>query len=285
MRVLIAGLALLTVVSAAFLIRRAYNPGIAKTMGPSKENAFVRFLGRSQGTVTIVAPDLSLVMIRRISGVNVTLSDYTRLDYPNRQLAAIKDPGIREKVQDLSALQNTTLNEVMIGLDFKEALQKSGVHADIRFARKLHVEDLSQGNSVLIGGEGSNLWTSLFTPKMNFRFVEVNDHLHYFENEHPLSGELPRYNVIYPSEANVAVGYADVALTQNPTRTGYVLLINGTDLQASEAAAQYLLHGSLPAEVTSILNREDLRYFEILLRGRHIGQEAEDNVDLIAVRH
>ncbi len=275
---------ILASVSAAFLLGWHYGPGRSESFKASSGNAFLHFLGSTQGNVTIVTPDLSLVMVREMSGATVTLSDYTAPDYPARQLSIISDPVMRGKVSGLAAFPNTTLNEAMIGLDFKDAMQEQGIHSTLRSARTLHVQDFSQGNSLLIGGEGSNLWTSLFTEKMNFRFVEVNDHLHYFVNSNPLPGEVSRYPVIYPNEGKIAVGYADIALTQNPTRTGYVLLVNGSDLQVSEAATQYLLHGKLAPEITKLLSRKDLLYFEILLKGTHVGQEAEDTMDVIAIR-
>ena len=280
-----AVLALIFVGAAgAFFAGKGYTSVRAKVPEPGPENAFVRFLGRTQGDVTIVTPDLSLVLVRRLSGAEISVSDYTSPDYPDKQLASIKDPMLRSKIRDLATLPNTTFVEALIGFDFKDTLRRVGVHSVIRYARDLHVQDLSQENSILVGGNGSNVWTFLFADKMNFHFIELNDHVHYFENERPQPGELPRYPVVYPTEGKVSVGYVDVALAPNPTRSGYILLINGSDSQVSEAATRFLLHGHLPQEIESVLNRKDLRYFELFLRGKHVGNEAEDSVDLVAVR-
>jgi hypothetical protein len=120
---------------------------------------------------------------------------------------------------------------------------------------------------------------------MNFRFVEDRTKaIYYFENLHPLAGEQPRYPVKYNTNDGDAVGYADVALTQNESHTGYVLMFSASDLQEAESAANFLLNGKLPPEVVSLLSRKDLRYFEIFLRGRHLEGQADDSFELVTVR-
>jgi hypothetical protein len=81
-----------------------------------------------------------------------------------------------------------------------------------------------------------------------------------------------------------SVRYVDVTLAQNPSRSGYILMINGADMQANDAAARFLLHGRLPPGISAELSRKDLHYFEFLLRGRHTTGEADDAVELVAVR-
>jgi hypothetical protein len=98
---------------------------------------------------------------------------------------------------------------------------------------------------------------------------------------HPTAGEQAQYINIY-SKQNV--GYVDVAFVQNPSRSGYVLLINGADKQANEAAARFMLHGRLPTEITSILSRKDVHKFEFFLRGKHLDGEDDDSFELVAYR-
>jgi hypothetical protein len=156
----------------------------------------------------------------------------------------------------------------------------------MRYARDLHAQDLSEGNSILIGGPHSNPWVSLFTERTNFRHVDDSAHnKHCFENLHPEAGEKARYENIYSDHSEGYVeGYVDVTLVQNPSRSGYILMIDGADMQANDAAARFLLHGRLPAAMTSVLSRKDMHDFEFLLRGRHIDKEADYSVDLVALR-
>jgi hypothetical protein len=245
-------------------------------------NAFVRFLAQSEGDVTIVVPDTSLVMIENILGGNVSVAEYISNDFPQPQAARVKDPVMRHIISDLGVYRTTSMTEAMSALDFLETLERAGVHAKIRYARDIHVQDLSEGNSILIGGPNSNPWVRLFTDRTNFYHVDdSSNRKHCFENRHPAPGEQLRYDNTY---SNQSVGYVDAGLVQNPSRSGYSLMINGADMQANDAASRFLLHGGLPAAISSELSRKDLQYFELLLRGRHIVGEADYSVEVVAVR-
>lgn len=245
-------------------------------------NPFVQFLTRTEGEVMIVAPDTSVSLIQAMLKTNLSIPDYIREDFPQQQMAMVKDPAMREVFRGLGDYRTTSIDEAMIAFNFQDTLQRAGVHSTIRYARDLHVRDLSQGNSILIGGPNSDLWVSLFDDQINFRHIDnLAQNTHFFENMHPAPGEQARYENIY-SQQNV--GYVDVAFVQNPSRTGYVLLINGADKQANDAATRFLLYGRLPTEITSVLNRKDLHKFEFFLRGKHLGGEDDDSFELVAQR-
>jgi hypothetical protein len=241
-------------------------------------NPFVQFLARFEGQVSVVMPDTSLVLIQDVLGTNISIADYVTNDFPQRQMANVQDPEKRELISSLGILRTTSVNEALIAVDVLEALKRAGVPASIRYARDLHVHDFSEGNSILIGGPNSDPWVSLFTDKTNFRHVDnAADGTDYFENLQPAAGEQPRY-------LNQSLGYVDVFWTQNPSQSGYVLVINGADLQANEAAARFLLHGRMPAEIAAVFNRKDLRSFELFLRGTHMAGEADSSFELVALR-
>jgi len=245
-------------------------------------NAFVDFLGRSIGEVTIVVPDTSLAIIQQVAQSNLSLSDYVSKDFPQTEADKVSDPAEKQTILSLGSFRTTSVNEAMIAVDFLDTLKRAGVYGTIRYARDLHVQDLNQDNTILIGGPNSDPWTSLFADRINFRHVDDLKHdLHCFENVHPAHGEQSRYINTYD---NQSLGYVDVALTENPSQTGYALLINGADLQTNEAAARFLLHGRLPQEITSVLSRKDVRYFELFLRGKHLAGEAVDSFELVAFR-
>jgi hypothetical protein len=256
--------------------------GGSKELQAQGPNIFVQFLSRSEGDVTIVEPDTSLVMIQNIVGANIPLSEYISKDFPQKELAMTKDPAMRNVIESLSNYRTTSANESLIAVDFFDTLKRAGGHATIRFARDLHVEDLNVGNTVLIGGPSSDPWVTLFNDRINFRHVDnIAEQKGYFENIHPAPGEQVQYINSY---GNQSVGYVDIALTQNLSQSGYVLLINGADMQANEAAARFLLHGRLPTEISSLLNRKDLRYFELFLRSKHIAGEADSTFEMVAFR-
>lgn len=263
------------------LLRRPYSQA-PNDQSAALTNPFVLFLGRVAGDVTIVLPDTSLAIIQQRLRDEISLSDYTSNDFPQRQLANVRDPAMRDFVSDLGRYRTTSANEAMIGIDFLETLRKVGVNTTIRYARDIHVVDLNRGNCILIGGPHSDPWVSLFNDQVNFQHLDdLTTNIGYFVNHHPAPGEAAIYLNVYSSRST---GYVDVTLTQNPSHTGYVLMINGADMQENESAARFLLHGTLPPEMASVLSRKDIRSFEFFLRGRHTNGETDDSFELIAIR-
>jgi hypothetical protein len=274
--------AFLSLMFMIFWFHYSVRPNKPKDEIASLANPFVQFLARSEGDVMIVVPDTSLAAIQNILSTKISTSDYISTDFPQRQVAMLKDPSLRSAISAIGGFRTTTITEAMIAFDFKETLGRIGTHAALRYARDLHMNDLSVGNSVLIGGPNSDPWVSLFTDGTNFRHVDdLAKKRGYFENVHPLPGELTRY---VNTQSRESIGYVDVALTQNPTQSGYVLLINGSDSQGNEAAARFLLHGRLPKEMSSVLDRKDIHNFEFFLRGEHLAGEADNSFELVALR-
>lgn len=278
----------LTIVFAiAFLIVsfaywRAENRRVPGGNKDAALNPFVRILARFNGDVVIVIPDTSFAVMQSIMGKNIPLAEYLGKNFPDDRITALKDPELRRVLQQDYTFRSTSVNEALIGTDFLESLRQAGVHAVIRYARDLHVEDLNQNNSILIGGPNSDPWGRLFSEQKNFLHVDdLTRDTHLFENRHQAAGEQASYENIY---SNPEIAYVDVTLTQNALQTGYVLMIDGADMQANESASRFLLHGQFPTEMATLLNRPDLRSFEIFLRSKHISGQADDSFDLVALR-
>jgi len=271
-----------SVVVATLSIQRYY-ASRTKENSATSTNPFLQFLARYGGNVAVVVPDISEMMIQLISGKNISAADYANRDFAQKQIATVKDPAVRQVLTQLAMRRNTTLSEAKIAFDFVEALDRAGARGTVRYARDLHMRDLDEGSAILIGSRNSDPWVSRFTDRSNFRFVQDNEGS-YFENLAPQPGELPRYNVTYADQGHDAVSYVDIAFMQNTSQSGYILLIVGSDTESNEAAADFLLHGRLSPEITSLLARKDLHSFELFLRGKHMAGEANDSLELVALR-
>jgi hypothetical protein len=285
--VIVAVLCLLPSFVLGFLLLRAPRPTQQGTDQAAQGNAFLQFLKRSEGQVTVVVPDLTLVLLENFLEIDdVPVADYVNGGYAQKQLAAVKDPALRQELTDMSVGRLTTYNEAMVASDLMAAMTRLGVPSRARYARDMHVGDLSDGNTILIGGPGSDPWYWLFYDKLNFRFVDDRETgSYYFEDRNPGPGEQAKYPVTYPQKGEQpAIGYVNVALTPNPAHSGYTLLIIGADEQEVESAMRFLLRGKLPPEISSVLSGKDLRYFEIFLRGTHIVGEADSTFDVVAIR-
>jgi hypothetical protein len=281
------GLCLALTAALVWTMVRARTGATAKAEFAKNGNAFVQFLARTDGKVSVVAPDLSLVQIESTGIPDVNLSDYISSDYPQRQIDTVKDPALHTFLTQWSSMRFLSFNESMIASNILLTLHQLGVPAQERFARDVRVSDLNGDNSILIGSAASNPWVGLFESSINFRFVEDRPRQqYYFENIHPAAGEPARYDIHYGNDLNrsKALGFADVVLTQNEMHTGYVLMFVGSDEQEAEDAANFLLIGKLPPEIVSILNRKDLTYFEFFLRGHHLAGQADNTFEVVTVR-
>jgi hypothetical protein len=258
--------------------------GITAKEGPQFSNGFIPLLAKGEGNVSIVLPDTSLSMIQLITGADIAAADYNSKDYPERQIGTVQDPQVRAVLNQLAQKRNTTVSEARIGFDFADALNRTGGHAVVRYARDIHVRDFNESSIILIGAQASNPWVSLFRDRTNFRYVlnPVDNH-YFFQNTKPLPGEDPSYAVSMEVTKD-RVNYVDVAFLSNPLQNGYTLLVVGSDLAANEAAGNLILHGKLPPKVSALLARKEPRSFELFLRGRHITGESEDALEVLSVR-
>lgn len=148
-------------------------------------------------------------------------------------------------------------------------------HAVIRFARDLTMDDLKNSNVILLGSAHSNPWVEIFEKELNFHFIygeKVDDA--FIKNEHPLAGEQSTYSNGWnlPSHRT----YAVVAVRPNLGENGWVLLLEGLNMAATQAAADTVLHDAafpkLLKQITATSGK--LRPFELLIETTSLGSQA-----------
>ncbi len=225
----------------------------------------------------MVLTDNSLMEIQNLLNTTITLQEYLSPDYPENELSRLKDPESRKILSFSSKVRNTDATDASTASMIFADLDHAGLHWNLRFARDLRVQDLQEGNFILIGSIRSDLWISLFTDRMNYRFVR-NGSQAYFVNVHPHPGEPEEY-VCGP-----AIDYVVVALMTNLTNSGEVLLIDGSSPEANRSAVGYLLHGNLPPPIANALLQKDGTSFELLLRGEHLPRQANDAINVVSYR-
>ncbi|MCX6610012.1 MAG: hypothetical protein NTW74_04070 [Acidobacteria bacterium] len=124
---------------------------------------------------------------------------------------------------------------------------------------------------MILGSYRSNPWGRLFEDQLDFDFVrDPKTNRETIRNKRAQKGELPFY---IPTAGGWDAGdaYAVIALVENPNQAGKVLIVAGTNAEATEAAGKFL---STPAELTRQLQVNGIEaggpatLFEILLRVR-----------------
>lgn len=233
--------------------------------------------------VSVVLPDTSLLLIQKIFYTEIPVETYTQSTSRTDLASQAKDEQFRQLLTLLGRVRTTTLDEASVGTDFLQALTRAGLQAELRYPRDLRIRDFGQGSYILIGNQRSDPWVSLFAGRSNFQYTGRPVGKSYvFHNVSPAKGEQADYA---PIEGELeSTNYADVTLTPNFTDSGYVLTIVGSDVPANEAAARFLMGDELPQELQAILKKQNLRSFELLLRGHHLHGESNDKLAIVAYR-
>jgi hypothetical protein len=141
---------------------------------------------------------------------------------------------------------------------------ESSLH--LTLSRFFQAESVKTDNLILIGGKKANPWVYLFDDHMNFSLdYDATSGMGYVANRHPRPGEAASYapSSLYP---NGFVGYSVVAYLPNPSHNGNVIILAGTDSDATSAAAEFLTSEDQLARFRKTLNAEHFPYFEVLLK-------------------
>jgi hypothetical protein len=115
---------------------------------------------------------------------------------------------------------------------------------------------------------------------MNFR-LDSDAHGVFVVNRHLQSGEQLTYRESV--QENGIKGYSLIAYLPNPGRTGDVVILAGTDSDATDAAAEFITSESKLEKFRRTIHSDRFPYFEILLETNHPAG-ASFNSEIIAYR-
>ena len=214
--------------------------------------------------IDIVLPDASVSLAEDIIGHPMSLSDYLNHNYMRLPQSMNLSS---DRIADLNGV--FAHNLVTMG-DFRAAQQilaltplSPSLH--LTFSRFYTADSVKRNSFILIGGKKANPWVHLFDDQMNFSLDYDNEHSQSFiANRHPQAGEQAVYAVAM--DPNAFIGYSVIAYLPNPSRTGNVIILAGTDSDATSAAAEFLTSEEQLSKFQSALHLKKLPYFEGLLQ-------------------
>jgi hypothetical protein len=212
----------------------------------------------------IVLPDASLSMSEEILGKSISLSDYLDRNFIH---PVNGEEGSPTRQQDLQTIFNHNL--VTLG-DFHAAQQLLGLtpiasSLHLTLARFYGADSIKRNNVVLIGGKKANPWVRLFDEKLNFSVEYDSAHSQaYVANRNPAAGEQAVYAPVM--DRNATSAYSVVAYLPNPSKTGRVIILAGTDSDATGAAAEFLTSEDALRSMRQKFHAETMPYFEVLLK-------------------
>ena len=222
----------------------------------------------------IVPADSGLGILQNLSHHLVGVEEYANGSYLNQMhLPAGMDAN---NINDLSRQRYTSVVDLNIATALARLPEYEPTRTQVRYARSITAEDLKTSNVILIGSKHTNPWVAIYEPGMNFRLQyepEVDASL--VQNLHPRTGEQSSYRNGSGSTAQSTYG---VIAYLSGNSGGHVLIVEGLNMAATQAAADVLLNGSDFAPILQEAHRRDgtLSDFELLVETTSIGAASPD---------
>jgi len=233
---------------------------------------------------TLVVPaDSGFGILQNLSGRPFRLGDYANGTYLSN-IGPISGVDSRN-LNDIGTQRYTSVVDLNIAVSLSHRPELTPEHFFIRYARDLRMEDLKHSNAIFLGSLHSNPWVELFQKDLNFVLEyrpEVDNSV--VLNRHPQKGESEIYKNAWDDDSRLT--YAVLALVPSLDGKGYVILLEGLNMAATQAAADFLLNEQAMNPVLKNARRLDgtLLPFELLLETTSIAANSPE-VRMIAARY
>ena len=230
----------------------------------------------------IVSADSGLGILENLTGHTVGVEDYANGTYLNDVKGGPGfDPAALNDVRRQRYTSFVALNIASQLIQLPELIPN---RTQMRFARGISTEDLRNANAILIGSSHTNPWVSLFDKYLNFKLEYTTQvDRSFIVNRAPQSGEQKVYENSTPAGASRTFGAIDYLPSLDGT--GHVLIIQGLNMAATQAAADILFDANtMPSILTrAAMPNGSLQSFELLIETNSIGANAP-NARIIATR-
>ena len=207
----------------------------------------------------VVLADASFGLLQDINRKSFSFDEYLSRSYISQLQAQNLSPDTHAMLSRIALWNLGSQDEFKLAGRIL-ALDPLGKKIHLYNARDYMPDLTKRDNVILIGGRISNPWDDLFESRMNF-FVQfdINGSIT-VANRTPAVGEQKIYT------QTDSVEYCAVAYLPNPDHNGIVLLIEGTNAEATEAAGDFLLSEDQLSNLKKTLHANKLPYFEVLLK-------------------
>jgi hypothetical protein len=204
----------------------------------------------------IVVSDTGIGMVQALSQQTFPLDQYLSHSYVGQLQSENFSPDMHAALNRIMAWNLASPDEFSLARRIL-ALDPLGKKIHLYNARNYMPDLIKRDNVILIGARKSNPWDELFDNRLNF-ITEFDSPR--VVNRVPAAGE----QLVYPTSASV--GYCVVAYLPKTDQTGMVLLIEGTNAEATEAAGDFLLSEDQLSGFKRMLHVAKLPYFQVLLK-------------------
>jgi hypothetical protein len=234
-----------------------------------------RFFGADQSAM-VVCSDAGLTALQVLSGHRMKLEDYLNTDYRNNISAS--SGADSAALKSMVAGRYTSIVNLQIASRLFRLPDTHEGQIQIRYARDLRANDLTDNSVILLGSTQTNPWVELFEPGMNFTMLaDSNRETTSVLNRTPRAGELSHYDSKGTDPQQTV--YAVVALRHSLGSARPVLILEGTSMAGTEAAADFVLEDMRLLLFLNTIRRPDgsIPYFEVLLQSNSLDGNASQS--------
>jgi len=227
----------------------------------------------------IVTGDSGLVLLRRITGRDISLNEYVNgtLASDLRKLTVTSAEG--KGAVDAGTLHFTSTTDLNIAVAIDRVAMSSHATPIIRNARDMRLAEVKNSNGIFIGGPRANPWIELFTLRSNFemKFYPAEGTEHAAQsiwNKRPGPGEQQEYR--NTKEAAKGITYTMVSFLPSLDDEGWVLLLRGQSLSGTGAAGEFVTNANAIAPVLNKARKSNgsIGPFEVILETEAVGTDA-----------
>ena len=219
-------------------------------------------------SVSLVVADSCFGLMQDLAGRPASLEEYLDPQFWHRTQPSSSTSNDSDRLmRRIRSRELTSYADILLAA---RILRLVGAHADIaiRFARDLHTRELNSGNYIFLGSSYANPWVSLYDRKRNFRIQVDAASRQSIINKTPQPGEQASY-LMLGEDGQPGATYGLISFLPSDGTTGNVLLIEGTNMEGTEAAGSMILDPKSAREILSQAGISDSGrsrpFFEILV--------------------
>lgn len=277
----LVSLALAVACAALYLENRTMSKAIYPWDGQPALAAFWGGFLDSPRQTDLVLPDDSASVMEDITHSPLTLPDYVSRAFIGQIDSSNMSADRKEDVNQVLNHNLVTFGAVRAAQVMLAEIPATYPHY-LTLARYFTADQIKRDNVVLIGGKKAVPWDYLFDDQLNFvTDYDYTQGLQIVRNRRPKPGEQAVYSVSV-SSTNL-VGYAAIAYLPNPSHTGNIIILAGTDSDATGAAAAFLTSEDQMQKLRATLHVTRFPYFEVLLQTSRLSGTFF-NAELVAYR-
>ncbi len=214
--------------------------------------------------------DPEIVTIQRVLNFSISLSDYANQHYwPSAVPLHLEAQKTLQELHFRGA--SVAAVDAGVALNMANLLASGAKHPmQPHMARSIRLGDFkTEDNFILLGSPRSNPWIELFQDQLDFSFAFDSVRRSEFIREKNRGKGEERHYLPTAEGWETGHAYAIIALVANPNQSGTVLLIAGSNAEATEAAGKLATNPDQMAQTlkgSGINPGGHLRHFEILLQ-------------------